>query len=172
MKKVLLILGLAISTLSFGQKKGDKFVSGTVSYTKTTDVDGIYTINPTLGLYLTDKVSVGILGEVGKNGTEETVNVGAFGRCDFMTIGKCLTAFSQLEVLSNSSKVSDVKTTGLNANLGLGVNCSISKKLSLTMNVADLVSYEKIGDVSTTTIGFTGINNPFATGKVGLLYRF
>ena len=41
MKKVLLFLGLAISTVSFGQKKGDKFVSGTVSYTKTTDVDGI-----------------------------------------------------------------------------------------------------------------------------------
>lgn len=172
MKKVLLILGLAISTLSFGQKKGDKFVSGTVSYTKTTDVDGIYTINPTIGYHVTDKVSVGVLGEVGKSATEETLNVGVFGRCDFMKIGKCLTAFSQLEVLSNSTKVSDVKTTGLGANLGLGLNCSVSDRLSLTVNLTDLVSYEKVGDVSTTSIGFTGINNPFATGKVGLLYRF
>ena len=172
MKKVLLILGLAITTLSFGQKKSDKFVSGTISYAKTTNVDGIYTINPTLGYYLTDKVSVGILGEVGKNATEETVNVGVFGRCDFLKIGKCLTAFSQLDVSNNSTKVSDVKTTGLEANLGLGLNCSVSKKLSLTMHLADLITYEKIEKVSTTTIGFTGINNPFATGKVGLLYRF
>ena len=172
MKKVLLILGLAISTLSFGQKKGDKFVSGTVSYTKTTDVDGIYTINPTIGYHVTDKVSVGVLGEVGKTATEETINVGVFGRCDFMTIGKCLTAFSQLDVTNNSSKVSDVKTTSLGVNLGLGLNCSVSKRLALTMNLADLITYEKTDGVSTTTIGFTGINNPFATGKVGLLYRF
>jgi len=172
MKKVLLILGLAISTVSFGQKKGDKFVSGTVSYTKTTDVDGIYTINPTIGYHVTDKVSVGVLGEVGKSATEETVNVGVFGRCDFMKIGKCLTAFSQLDVTNNTIKVSDVKTTSLGVNLGLGLNCSVSKKLSLTMSLADLITYENTDGVSTTTIGFTGINNPFATGKVGLLYRF
>ena len=39
MKKVLLVMGLAISTMSFGQKKSDKFVSGTVSYTKSTGAD-------------------------------------------------------------------------------------------------------------------------------------
>jgi len=172
MKKVLLILGLAISTMSFGQKKGDKFVSGTVSYTKTTDVDGIYTINPTIGYHVTDKVSVGILGEVGKTSTEKTLNLGVFGRCDFMKIGKCLTAFSQLDVTNNSTKVSEVKTTSLGVNLGLGLNCSISKKLSLTMSLADLITYKNSDGVSTTTIGFTGINSPFATSKVGLLYRF
>jgi hypothetical protein len=89
-----------------------------------------------------------------------------------MKIGNCLTAFSQLDVTNNSTKVSDVKTTSLGVNLGLGLNCSVSKRLALTMSLADLITYEKIGDVSTTTIGFTGVNNPFATGKVGLLYRF
>ena len=172
MKKVLLILGLAVSTLSFGQKKTDKFVSGTVSYTKATDVEGVYKVTPTIGYYLTDKVSVGVFGEIGKNATEETTNVGVFGRCDFMSIGKGLTIFSQVDLASNSTKVSDVKVNSVSANLGLGANYSISSKLALTMHVASLVSYESADGKSTTTIGFEGVSNPFAMAGFGLLYRF
>jgi len=172
MKKVLLILGLAVSTLSFGQKKGDKFVSGTVSYTKTTDVDGIYEVTPTVGYYVIDKVSVGVLGQLSKTATEETTNVGVFGRCDFMTIKKDLTIYSQLDLLSNSSKVSGTDVKSLSVDLGLGANYSITPRLSLTMHIADLVSYKNGDGKSTTTIGFSGVNNPFSTASLGLQYRF
>jgi hypothetical protein len=65
-----------------------------------------------------------------------------------------------------------VKSTSTSANLGLGANYSITKKLALTMNVADLISYESADGNSVTTIGFTGVNNPFATAKFGVIYKF
>ena len=172
MKKVLFIIGLAVSTVSFGQKKSDKFVSGTISYTKSTDVEGVYSVRPTIGYYVTDKVSVGVFGELGKNATDETTNVGVFERCDFMNIGKNLTVFSQLDLASNTTKSSGVKVNSVSAGLGLGANYSISSKFALTMHVADLISYENSDGSSTTTIGFEGVTNPFAVGKVGLQYRF
>ena len=40
------------------------------------------------------------------------------------------------------------------------------------MNVANLISYESADGNSTTTIGFSGIDNPFATAKFGVIYKF
>ena len=174
MKKILFIIGLAISTVSFGQKKGDKFISGTVSYTKSTDVKGIYNITPTIGYHVTDKVSVGVFGDLGKNSTTSTTNVGVFGRCDFMSIGQHCKVFSQLGVASNSSKdnTTSVKSNSFSTNLGMGANYEISSNWALTMNLIDLITYESADGKSTTTIGFGGVNSPFTNAKFGLLYRF
>ena len=173
MKKVVLILAVLLTAFtSTNAQKNSKFVIGTVSYTKTTDVDAAYSFSPTIGYYVTDRVSVGILGEVGKAGDAKTTNVGVFGRCDFMNIGKSCQVFSQVDLTSNSSTISDVKATSVSANLGLGGNYHINKKWALTMHLADLISYESADGNSTTTIGFTGINNPFATAKFGVVYKF
>ncbi len=148
-------------------------MSGTVSYTKTTtDTKASYNISPLLGHFVTDKVAVGVLGEFGKTGTETTTNVGVFGRCHFLSIGKSGQLFSQVDLTSNSTKVADVKTTSTSANLGLGANYSITKKLDLTTYVANLASYVKTEGNSTTSIGFTGITNPFAVAKFGVIYKF
>ena len=177
MKKVVLlaIALIAIVTLTSAQcgfKKSNKFVEGTVSYTKATDVEATYSIKPTLGYFVTDKVAVGAFGEFGKDGDATTTNVGVFARCYFLTIGKSLHTYSQLDVASNSSKVADVKATSTAANLGLGINYFVTSKLCLTMNVANLISYESADSKSTTTIGFSGIDNPFATAKFGVIYKF
>jgi outer membrane protein W len=173
MKKVLLLLAVVLTALtSVNAQKSSKFITGTVSYTKSTDADASYSLSPTIGYYVTNRVSVGLTGEVGKAGDAKTTNVGIFGRCDFMNIGKNCTLFSQVDLTSNSSTVADVKTTSTSANLGLGGNYTINSKWSLTMHVADLVSYENSNNTSTTTIGLDGVNNPFSTAKFGVVYKF
>ena len=174
MKKQVIMLAaiLGLATLTTTAQKSTKFVTGTVSYTKSTDVDASYGISPTIGYYVTNKVSVGLSAEVGKAGDAKTTNVGVFGRCDFTNIGKSCTLFSQVGVASNSSTVADVKTTSVTAGLGLGANYAINSKWALTMHVADLVSYTNADSKSTFTVGFSGVNNPFAAAKFGVMYRF
>ena len=171
MKKVVLILAVLLTALtSVNAQKSSKFITGTVSYTKTTDVKASYSVNPTIGYFVTDRVAIGVLGSFGETATEKTTSVGVFGRCHFLNIGKNCQVFSQVDLTSNSAKVA--KTTSTSANLGLGTNYALTKKLGLTMNLANLISYESADGVSTTTIGFTGIDNPFATAKFGVYYSF
>jgi len=153
-------------------QKGSKIVSGTVSYSKATDVKASYSINPLVGYFVTDKVSVGVLGSFGETATETTTNVGVFARCVFLNIGQHCHVFSQVDLTSNSSKVAGVKSTSTSANLGLVANYSVTKHLGLTMHVADLISYKSAEGSSVTTIGFTGVTNPFATAKFGVIYKF
>jgi hypothetical protein len=54
----------------------------------------------------------------------------------------------------------------------LGINYFISKNLSLTLNAADIFSYESTEGTDSTQIGFEGINNPFNVATLGLNYRF
>jgi outer membrane protein len=107
--------------------------------------------------------------------TSDSFGIGVFGRCYFLNIGEHFTTYSQLAITSNSDKAADTKT--LNANIGLGANYFITKKLSLVLSVADLVSYASVkagnaSAVNTTTVGFSGVTNPFATPTFGLNYRF
>ena len=167
---VLTFAAFTMNAQSF--KKSDKILEGTVSYTKATDVDASYSINPAVGYFVTDKVALGVFGEFGKAGDDKTTNVGAFARCYFMTIGNHCSVFSQADLASNSSTVASVKTTSFAANLGLGANYFISSKLALTMHVANLVSYESADSKSTFTIGFDGVTNPASLAKFGVLYKF
>jgi hypothetical protein len=80
MKSVILALALVVTSLAVNAqsfKKSDKFVEGTVSYTKTTDVDASYGITPTIGYFVTDRVAVGLFGEGTKAGDTKTTNIGA-----------------------------------------------------------------------------------------------
>lgn len=173
MKKLVLVLAVILgSTALTTAQKSSKILSGTVSYTKATDVKASYTITPLIGYFVTNKVAVGVLGEYGKTSTVETTNVGVFGRCHFMNIGKNCQVFSQVDLTANSSEEAGVKTKSTSANLGLGANYTLTKKLDLTMHAADLINYEIADSKSITTIGFSGINNPFAVAKFGVIYKF
>lgn len=174
MKKTIFLLVatmLAFTTLS-AQKKSDMFVSGTVSFTKTTDVDASYQLKPTIGYFVTNKLAIGVLGEVSKSSTEDVFNLGVFGRYHFLTIGKNCQVFSQLGLANNSTTVASVKTSGIGANLGLGSNYFVTKRLGLTMDLTNLITYSNIDSKSTINIGFDGVVNPFAIPKFGVIYNF
>jgi len=173
MKKVILLLAVSLAAFaSVNAQKSSQFVTGTVSYTKSTDIKASYSINPLVGYFITNKVAVGVFGSFGETATAKTVGVGIFTRCHFLTIGKNCQLFSQLDLGSNSEKKAGVKASTTGVNLGLGANYSITKKLGLTIHVADLISYKSSDGSSTTTIGFTGITNPFAVAKFGVIYTF
>lgn len=172
----LVVSALTLMLVSFTTnaqfKKTEKFVEGTVSYLKSTGTDGQYTLNPTVGYFLTDRFAVGVSGEFGKNSTQKATGVGAFGRCYVMSIGSKLHVYSQLGVSTLSTKVGNNKTSVTNANVGLGANYFVSKNLALSTSLANLISYTDNGPVSTFLIGFTGTNNPLTATKFGVLYRF
>jgi hypothetical protein len=172
MKKVFLILGLAISTLSFGQKKSDKFVSGTVTVSKEKGSDATYEVSPLLGYYVTDKVSVGAFGSISKDGADKSTSVGVFGRCDFLKVSKSTTVWSQVDISTSTDEVASVKTTATSVGLGLGLNHSITSKLDLTLGLGQLGSFVSSEGNTQLSLGFTGIENPFVKPTVGLLYRF
>ena len=178
MKKVVLILVALVATVTMtnaqGFKKADKFVEGTASYSKTTDVEATYSIKPTVGYFVTDRVAIGLFGEAGKDAAAKNLEVGAFARCYFASIGKSLKVFSQLDVsnFTETDNVTDVKTSSFHANLGIGGNYFVGKRIAITANVANLISFESADSKSTTTIGFDGVSNPFTTAKFGIIYKF
>ena len=138
MKKTALLLALAFSVVignaqSF--KKTDKFLEGTVSYTKST-------------------------------------GVGAFGRCQFLTVGKNINVFSQLGISTSTEDVAGTKTTTFNTGVSLGAYSFVTKRLALTVSLSDLISYTSVGSNSTLAVGFSGINNPFSVAKFGIAVKF
>lgn len=175
-KQVKLVVALALVLVSFTTnaqfKKSEKFAEGTVSYSKSTGVDGEYSINPTIGYFLTDRFAVGVSGEFGKNATATTTGVGAFGRCYIAKVGDKLHVYSQLSFSTTSTKVSSVKTSITNANVGVGANYFVTKNLALSMGLARLMDYTDNGSTSTFSIGFQGVNNPLSATSFGVLYRF
>ncbi len=172
----LVVAALSLMLVSFTTnaqfKKSEKFVEGTVSYSKSTGTDGQYIINPTIGYFLTDKFAVGVEGGFGKNATQKVIGIGAFGRCYVLCVGNKLHVYSQLSISNKATEVGVNKTTTTNANVGFGANYFVSKNLALSTTLASLIDYTDVGSASTFSIGFTGVNNPLSVAKFGVLYRF
>jgi outer membrane protein len=175
----LTILGSFLSLLSLNTvsaqstfKKADKIVEGTVSYTKSTDVKATWSLNPTVGYFVTDKIAVGLSAQVGEAGETKTTNVGVFGRYYVLNLCKGILVYSQLDLTNNTTGVSGKSTSSFTSNVGLGANYFVTKNLALSMGLANLISYQSVDSKSTFSVGFTGINNPISAAKFGLLYRF
>lgn len=174
----LVVTALALMLVSFTTnaqfKKSEKFVEGTISYSITTDQVGKFTINPTVGYFVSDRFAMGLIGKLGTSSTQTTWGVGAFGRCYVMNIGNKFHLYSQLALSSNSTKIGSSTKSTTNSNVGLGTNYFVSKKLALSMDVASLIDYTYVPSTSTSlfSIGFTGVNNPFSAAKFGVLYKF
>jgi len=159
----LVVFSLSVTAQS-ALKKGDKIVEGTVSYSKSTGSDAEYSIAPSIGEFVTDKVAVGVTGEFVKTNSGEVNNFGVFGRCYFLNVGKSLKVFSQLNVGRSFDRFA--------TDLGLGANYFVTKNLALSANLAQLVFYNVGDGVSNFGIGFTGVNNPISAAKFGVLYKF
>jgi outer membrane protein len=178
MKKVVLLVVAFITAITFTNaqnnfKKSNKFVEGTVSYTKATGTDAEYGFQPTVGYFLTDRFAIGASGAFGKDAAGVKTNgIGAFGRCYVLNIGQNLKTFSQLNIGTASVNDAGIKTSTFGVNLGLGINYFVSPKLALTLNVANLVDYTSIKSNSTFNIGWEGVTNPLSTSKFGVLYKF
>ena len=176
LKFVILALALSLTTFTMVNaqsfKKSDKIVEGTVSLTKETDVKASWSLSPSIGYFVTDRVAVGVAGAFGETEDAKTSSVGVFGRCYFLNVGKNFKAYSQLDVATNSATVLGVKATSTTAGLGLGANYFLTSRLGLSAHVADLISYENQDSQSTLTVGFTGVNNPLTAAKFGVIYKF
>lgn len=174
MKKLVLVLAVVLGlTATTTAQKDSKILSGTVSYTKTKDVKASYSVTPLVGYFVNNKVAVGVLGSFSKaDSANKATSVGLFVRSHFTTVGKKCVIFSQADLSSNSATVEGVEGKSTTANLGLGANYTLTKKLDLTMHVANLISYHNANSVSTITVGFSGVANPFATTGFGVIYKF
>lgn len=171
MKKILLILVAALgltATAQTGFKKSDKFVEGSVSYTKVTGSDATYTLAPTVGYFVTEKTALGVSLSTTKNVTN-TTSVGVFARHYFLNVGQNFKVYSQLGFNNNSG--TDVKSY-VSADLGLGLNYFVTKNLALTTSLTSLASYND--KTSTFNVGFDGVKNPFTTETptFGVIYKF
>ena len=168
MKKILLILVAALgltATAQTGFKKSDKFVEGSVSYTKTKDVDATYTLAPTVGYFVTDKTAVGVSIETG-NDSGKHFCAGVFARHYFLNAGQNFKVYSQLGVNNNND--ADTKAY-VSANLGLGLNYFVTQNLALTTSLTSLASYDD--STSTFKVGFDRISNPLNATKFGVIYK-
>jgi outer membrane protein len=174
MKKMFSMLALvALSTGAIKAQstfqKSDKFVEGMASYTSK-DKKETYKVSPMIGYFVNDKIAVGAMAEFSTTDSSKTTNIGAFGRYYFLNLGKNFKIFSDLTVMSNSTKVNDEKTSGVAFGTGLGVNYFVTNRLALSTRLANLMSYD--GGSSTFNIGFEGITNPINTPTFGVLYKF
>lgn len=169
---VALTLSLATVSAQSTFKKSDKFVEGSVSYSKSNGSDATYNVQPTVGYFVTDRVAVGVFAQIGKDQTNKTTGVGAFGRCYILDIGKNLKTYSQLNIGNSTVDVAGVKASTFGTDLAIGANYFISSKLALSVDVASLMSYASQGSNNTFTIGWTGVTNPLSVTKFGVLYKF
>jgi len=186
--KKLLFMAMALIALqtSFAQtfSKGNTILEGTASYAASTSAGNPKTtdFSPSIGYFLSDKFAVGAQLGFGSEKTDtdksSSTSYGVFARCYVLNVGDHLKAFTQLDLGgSNSSNTADVKTTQFGANVGLGLNYFLSKKLAITTSVGNLLGYTttKVGDgdsVTATNIGFSGFDNPLMATKFGILYKF
>ena len=169
MKKILLILVAALgltATAQTGFKKSDKFVEGSVSYTKTKDVDATYTLAPTVGYFVTNKTAVGVSIETG-NDAGKHFCAGVFARHYFLNAGQNFKVYSQLGVNNNNDAATKAYVS---ADLGLGLNYFVTQNLALTTSLTSLASYDD--STSTFKVGFDGISNPLNATKFGVIYKF
>jgi outer membrane protein len=178
MKKVVFLVVALFAAITFtnaqtGFKKGNKFVEGSVSYTKAEGTDATYGFQPTIGYFLTDRFAVGVSGDFSKdeNGVE-TTGFGAFGRCYVLNIGQNFKAFSQLGVGTTTINNAGVKATGTGVNFGFGANYFVSSKLALSVGLADVINYTSVEGNSTFNIGWSGVSNPLNAANFGVLYKF
>jgi|688.fasta_scaffold917788_1 outer membrane protein len=162
-----------------GFSKGDTFVEGTVGFVSSDNVN-TFNFNPSVGYFLTNEIAAGLMVNTQSTKTAgvktaDSFGIGAFGRYFFFNIGENFKTYSQLSINSASDKTADTKT--LSSNIGFGANYFVSKNLSLTLSLANLISYTSVktgssSAVTTTAVGFSGVTNPFTTPTFGLNYRF
>lgn len=178
MKKILtiatIVLGMiCTANLSFGQssfKKGDKFVEGSMNYSRVNN-----TTNSSLNLsgahFFTNRFALGLTGAV----SETKTSAGVFGRC-YIFEKNDFSVFSQLTAQTSVETLNSVSTRCNNLNLGVGLNYFVTNRLALTthlFNLMDVTHYPSKDGYSQPDVhfGFSGVDNPLSTAKFGILFK-
>jgi outer membrane protein len=152
--KKLMFTALAVVSFTFvqaqegdvsGFAKGDIFISGAVGYNSTSTGDnknGVFTITPRAGYFITGNIAVGArIGYVSRsieNGATEleikALNVGGFGRYYFTPTNK-FSVFGEfgIDYLSSNEDngTTDTKSDGFGVGGGPGVSYFIGKSFAL-----------------------------------------
>jgi outer membrane protein len=168
-----LFVGVFCASAQGEFKKGDKFVEGSVSFSKTKGVESTYGFQPTVGYFVTDKVAAGLSVNIGRNDEGvKTTGVGAFGRYYVLNIGKNFKTFSQLGVGTLTVDDGATKTTAFRTAVDLGANYFVTNRLALSINLADVINFTIVESASQFNIGWSGVTNPLSVAKFGVLYKF
>jgi hypothetical protein len=177
---VTIILSMILTTnLSFGQsnfKKGNKFVEGSVNYSKVNNTTQS-SLNLSGAHFFTNRFALGLTGAM----SESKTSGGIFGRCYFYE-KNAFSVFSQLTAQTSVSTdtvhpQSPISTKCNNLNLGFGLNYFITNRLALTTSICSLVDVtshpNKVGYTQPDIkVGFSGVDNPLSSAKFGILFKF
>jgi len=150
---------------SFGFAQGNIFVEGSLGYStsddKNTKLKGHeFNLTPQVGYFVTDKFAAGVYFDLmtskddNYSGVKDITktnnfNVGVFGRYYFLELGQRFKFYGQANVgfahtkttlESPGSKV-DIKGSGVNVGLDLGLNYFVTKNIAVNFAFADLVDY-------------------------------
>jgi hypothetical protein len=177
---VTIILSMILTTnLSFGQsnfKKGNKFVEGSVNYSKVNNTTQS-SLNLSGAHFFTNRFALGLTGAM----SESKTSGGIFGRCYFYE-KNAFSVFSQLTAQTSVETdtvhpQSVVSTKCNNLNLGFGLNYFVTNRLALTTSICSLVDVtshpNKVGYTQPDiNVGLSGIDNPLSAAKFGILFKF
>lgn len=210
MKKVLLTL-TAVAGLTFASKaqeitgfqKGNFIVEGSIQANTTDNKNSeVKTSNfnfvPKAGYFVTDKIAVGVQLGVGSSvndkysstvdtkKTENSLNVGVFGRYYFLEVGSRFKTYAEVGVdyanANTKTKVNGntspkVKADGFGVNGSIGANYFLTDKIAINFAFANVVGYktDKVkGAKSENSFNadINNFNNFFNTAQFGLTFKF
>jgi len=180
MKKTLLILtavtGLSLTSKAQeieGLQKGNIIIEGSFQANakdnkNLSSKSSLYGFNPKVGVFLTDKIAVGLKLNLGKE-TEETYHkslstlpkkmstnvfgIGAFGRYYFLEVGSrfktyadinvdYLTSRDQTTIINNTTK--GPKLDGFGINAGIGANYFLTNSIAVNFSFANVIGYNTL----------------------------
>jgi hypothetical protein len=171
---VAIVLSILTANLSFGQsnfKKGNKFVEGTINYSRVNNTTQS-SLNLSGAHFFTNHFALGITGAI----SESKTTGGVFGRCSFYE-KNAFSVFSQLTAQTSVSTDTNGSTKCNNLNLGFGLNYFVTNRLALTTSICNLVDVtsnpNKVGSTQPDVkVGFSGVDNPLSSAKFGILFKF
>lgn len=187
---------------TFGFQQGNVMIEGSFSIQDQVSKDAdsgmkekntLYTFNPKVGYFLTDKLVVGAALSFGKGPLEAGVlpqdltgtklYAGAYARYYFLELGNRFKTYAEVGLGYHEGKLSsyDYKESGVGAGIDLGFNYFLTDKFAVTFALGNVFSYknydikedgDKLGSISNTNANLNIFNNFFDNATFGLVYKF
>lgn len=185
-----------------GFSKGDILLEGSVRYSTTDDKassvkENEFNFTPQVGYFVSNNWAVGVYFDLstskvdrydGPKNIDKTnaFNVGVFGRYYFLDLGQRFKVYGQANVGFADAKwtteranlpKSEIKGSGFNAGVDLGVNYFITPKIAVNFAFANLVDYTttkpKGGKAQNDfNLNINNFNNFFDAATFGLTFKF
>lgn len=186
----------------FGFKKGNYLLEGSIRYNTSDDKaisvkENEFNFTPQVGYFVDDQWAVGVYFDLNTTKVDRyestknidktnAFNVGVFGRYYFLDLGERFKVYGQANVgFANSKRTvelaglpkAEVKGSGVNAGLDLGVNYFVTPKIAINFAFANLVDYTttkpKDGKAQNDfNMNINNFNNFFDTATFGLTFKF